>query len=462
MPTTIPCVAIIGRVNTGKSTLFNRLTETKKSITSDTGGTTRDRNIQKLSWIGCAFTLVDTGGVDVAGIKNSIRLLTDKKFRPEELDIETGIIFQVSRALKEADLILILVDAQTGLLPQDRELARVIRTYAKPALCVCNKVDSLKEINAVSEFRKLGLGDPIAVSAANGSGTGDLLDAVVARLKLLKNTQEEPAHNNHEIFVSIIGKPNVGKSSLLNALVGEPRAIVSPYPMTTRTPNDITLRYKEKTITLIDTAGLKRRLSIAPDIDVISGEKTFATIKKSDIVLLVVDISEPLTVQDVRLTGLLEKGLSGVIIIANKWDAAEKKPGVSKKLYEKAIYHILHPIAWAPIVFVSAKTGKNTKKILDLLMLVNERRNIDIPDKTLNTFLKKLIKKKRPLGGMKGRRPRIYTIRLIKTNPPEFFVFLSNAEGLHQSYYRFMENELRKQFDLEGVNIKITSVQKTK
>lgn len=457
----MPTVAIVGRTNTGKSTLFNRLTESKKALVSELPGTTRDRNISEVNWRGLAMRLIDTGGIDVEGVKNSI-LLLQKKILGDTIKtelLEENILFQASRAISDADIILLLVDGKTGILKQDRELARMLKTLRKTMVCAVNKIDSVKEIGNANVFYRLGLGDPVPVSAANGSGTGDLLDILVLKLKKLHSQKDaQDKTSEKKIYVSLIGKPNVGKSSLLNSITGEERVIVSPIPMTTREPQDTEIIYKKQTIVLVDTAGIKKKAKTAPGLDAISSMKSLETLQKSDIVLFVLDAHEPLAVQDLRLAGTLHESLAGVIIVANKWDLVQLKSAKSDSQYFASATQYLAPVSWAPCILVSAKTGKNIKKILDLILEVFERRNIRIPDKTLNTFLKKLVRVKRPIGGSKEKRPKIIKIRQPKTNPPEFLIYLGNEEDLHFSYYRFIENSLRKIYGLEGVNLKITAV----
>lgn len=452
----LPTVTIIGRANTGKSTLFNCLTESKKAIVSPHRQTTRDRIEGEIRWRGYTFRIIDTGGVDIEEIKNSITILLKKKFPANINALEKGILEQTAKGIDQADLIVFLVDAKAGLMGTDRELAVVLKKLGKDVLCVCNKIDSIKEIDTMTEFYKLGFGEPLAVSAVNGSGTGDLLDRIIKKLeKSQKNFHPSEYKKKESIFVSFIGKPNVGKSSLLNSILGESRVIVSPTPMTTREPQDITLNYKEKNITLVDTAGLKKKAKIAPGVDTIASLKTLSSLAQSDIILFIIDVSESVASQDLRLSGLLEDSSASVIIVANKWDMIQNKKTASDAQYREKIYTHLHPLSWAPLIFVSAKTGQNVKKILDLILEVFERRNIFLTDKSLNTFLKKLIRKKRPFALTSLTKPHITKIRQIKTNPPEITVYTKNKENLHPSYLRFIESQMRKDFDLEGVNIKI-------
>lgn len=458
----IPKITIVGHINSGKSTLFNRLTESRQALVSKIPGTTRDRNIGRVLWRGQEFSLIDTGGVDIEGVKNSIQMLLDKKTFSVRDTMEKNILFQTFVGISEADIILFLVDGKTGVLPQDRELALVLKKLKKPVIVVCNKIDSPKFFSSVHQFYSLGFGEPMGISASNGSGTGDLLDAIHICLQRMKKIHAQTPENKDEIRVSIIGKPNAGKSSLVNSLLGYERVIVSPVPMTTREPQDTSLIYKGKNITLIDTAGLKRRAKTAPELDALSGKRAEGMIYASDIVLYIIDASDKFTSQDLRLSGVLSASLASVILVGNKWDLLQGKSTASDAEVRKYIFKTIHPLDWAPLIFISAKTGKNVNKILDLIVEVSERRKIVISEKAMNAFLKKLIKQKRPIGGTEGLRPKIIKIRQKKTNPPEFTVYLANEADLHFSYYKFIEKMLRSEFDLRGVNMKIEgTVEKT-
>lgn len=455
-----PTVTIVGRINTGKSTLFNVLTESKKALTSPIPGTTRDRNMGKVYWRGYTFRLIDTGGINIDEIKNSIQILLDKKsHKAHEVDtVGHGILKQAYQGISEADLILFIVDGQSGLLRQDKEIIQMLRKTKKPIICACNKMDSTKYYHTLPEFYKLGCGDPFPVSALNGSGTGDLLDIIIQNLKKIKkNYRTSKFQEDGGIAVSLIGKPNVGKSSLVNAITGEERVIVSPIPMTTREPQDITIQYKDKEIKLVDTAGLKRKSKTEPGLDVVSSLQSLSALERSDLVLFVIDIASPITVQDLRLSGMLHNTLASVIIIANKWDTIPDKKPSSDTKFKEYIYGNLNPLKFAPIIFTSAKTGHGVKKILDVILDVHKKRNIQISEKAMNGFLKKILRKKLPYGGMKTNRPRIEKIRQKKTNPPEFIIHMGNDQELHYTYLRYIENELRRSFDLSGVNIKIDS-----
>ncbi|KKQ57092.1 MAG: GTP-binding protein Der [Parcubacteria group bacterium GW2011_GWA2_38_13] len=453
----LPTVTIIGRINAGKSTLFNRLTETEKAITSPVPGTTRDRIYSRVQWQKIQFNLIDTGGVDIEQLKNSIELLRTKKWIKEPGLIEKEVIKQTQKALKEATLLLFVADGQAGLMKHDRDLAKILKRFQKPIVLACNKIDSPKWNDRVSDFFSLGLGEPIPVSAKNGSGTGDLLDRIVEELnKVQKNNWDlvEKGTELETIRVSFIGKPSVGKSSLLNAILGEERVITSPIPQTTREPQDIDIIYKDKKITLVDTAGLKKRRNTAPGLDSVSYKRSLDCIKKSDIVLFVLDLSTHSSGQDLRLSGTIENSTASAIIIANKWDLIQNKETISAQIATDYIKKMLPPLSWAPIIYTSAVYGKNVQKILDLILEVYERRKIASTDEALAKILKNILRMKKPYGGTGIEKPYITKIKQTRTNPPEFTLYLGKNQSLDETYLNYVKKTFRTQFDLEGVNFK--------
>lgn len=325
---TLPKVIIIGRANVGKSTLFNRLIEKPKALTSKKAGTTRDINIGQVYWQGINFELIDTGGIETIIASKKLQKLSPDLNKDFALDI----INQTQTILKQADLILFVVDIKTGLLPQDKELCKNLKKLNKEIILLANKTDSQKQQEKAAEFFTLGLGEPIFVSALNGSGTGDLLDVVVSKLKKIKKSKKaakieiEPG-----IKIAIIGKPNVGKSSLLNSIFGQERVIVSPKPFTTREAIDIQIIYKDQPFTLIDTAGIRKQAKINLELEKISVKKSLENVQKSDICLLVLDISQPISVQDNKLSKLLLEANISIIIVANKWDKIKDKETNTQK-----------------------------------------------------------------------------------------------------------------------------------
>lgn len=455
MKNKLPTVVILGRINVGKSALFNRLTETGKAIVSAVPGTTRDYNIGQVRWRGKSFNLIDTGGVNIDILKNSIWALLDKKFEKKMVKagpIEQEIIKQTKRSLKQADLVLLIVDGQEGLLPEDKELALVVKKLNLPTILVCNKIDSGKWQQQINEFFKLGLGPPLAVSAINGSGTGDLLDKLTKIIKW-RGGRKKAAAEQKPIRVAVIGKPNVGKSLLINKILGEDRVIVSAIPQTTREPQDTEIIFQNEKIILIDTAGLRKKAKIEKGLEKMSTKKSINTIKQADIILLITEADKPLGKQDQHLAGLIKNSGKGIIIIANKWDligAKDERIGNQVKKHYQSYFPYL---SFAPILFTSAKTGHNVDKILALVLEVFAERQKEIPIKVLEKILKKLVKRHRPAKAMGQKKPHLYTLTQTYTNPPEFTITVGERQNIHFSYLRFIENQLRQNFGFLGVPV---------
>jgi GTPase len=439
----LPSIVIFGRPNVGKSTFFNCIMEKNIAITSKIEGTTRDRNKAIAEWRGKKFILIDTGGILNIGSLN-------KKIK-NSADIDERVQKKAINYLKNADLILFLVDSKTGLLPGDKELGKYLQKKFKKnkIILVSNKADNLKLRSQTAEFNKLGLGEPFPVSAASGSGTGDLLDVVVADIKRKKTKEPE---DKEIIKVCIIGRPNVGKSSLLNSLLGYERVIVSPIAHTTREPQDAVLEYKDKKIKIIDTAGINKRGKVSKGLEKHGILKSLAALKKSDLALLVIDISKPLTHQDQRLFEEITTRGASFIFIANKWDLVEDRNTKENKM---KIYRKFPFATWVPIQFISAKNGEKVNKIFDIILDINEKRKIDLSDAALSKFLNKTIKLHRPVKDKGTKKPRIYELKQLKTNPPVFEARIGPKDTLADSYVRFIENRLRKKFELSGTPIKI-------
>lgn len=618
----LPLVVIFGRTNVGKSTLFNCLIEKKQALVSKIEGTTRDSNIGEIEWRGISFELVDTGGI------LDIKILSGSKKSFTEIDEK--VQRQACDYLKKADLILFLTDCKSSLLPQDKQLADFLKKYipdSKKIFLIVNKTDSIKEDPNVAEFNKLGLGEPLPISAANGSRVGDMLDKIVKKISVVEKESEnyvflhgfkrddqviDPldwlnkklANQNNfnmplpspsspvlkeqlkfvknnakidentiiithslgsilalkliekskikiknliliapvlqtkkffdekkreEIFdysdgkydfekikksvnkiimiqdindplifpedqkkmaeeldaelialaapaphfncekseeileiiqkgyldsvkVSLLGKPNVGKSSLLNSLLGYDRVIVSEVPHTTREPQDTEINYMGNRITLIDTAGISKKGTKTKGLEKFGIEKSLAVLKKSDIALLVIDISKSITHQDMKLVEEIVERKKSFLIIANKWDLIEDK---NPKEFTKYIYGKFPFATWAPIHFLSASTGSKVNKILDIVLQIKEKRQIEIPDSALDRFLKRIIKIHRPSKGKGFKQPRVFDLRQVGTNPPIFELKIGSGEDLHFSYIRFIENRLREKFGFLGTPITI-------
>lgn len=435
-------VAIVGRVNVGKSTLFNRLISDKKAITSHVAGTTRDRNYAVCSWKDMDFSLVDTGGLE----------------RQSDDDIDEQIIEQAQLAITEADLIIFLVDVKTGIMPNDIELAKYLKETKKPIILTANKTDNNKLRQNLAEFYKLNLDKPWPVSASNGVGTGDLLDEVVLRLKKIKNKKRAKVaeEDKKAIRVSIVGKPNVGKSSIINAILGEKRVIVSATAHTTRDSQDIEFNFSGHKIIFVDTAGMRRRSKKSKDVfEKQSVDQSVESIKKSDIAILVTDVSKKLTWQDKHLIERANEAGTGLIILANKWDMIPDKNTDTVKQFEMYYQRFFPFIKWAPIIFSSAKEKTRIKKILESIVSIYQEKNKVINENILGKLLKSIVKKHKPSRGKGTKHPYIYSLKQIHTNPPSFAIKINFKSDLHDSYLRFIENNLRYKFGFEGTPIHI-------
>jgi len=428
----IPIVAIVGRPNVGKSTLFNRLIGERLAIVEDVPGTTRDRIYGEVEWDGREFTVVDTGGL--------------------ELQPETAMAAQVSEqvrlAMEEADVIIFMVDAAAGVTQVDLEIAEMLRRSEKPVILAANKADNPKLRQEVFQFHELGLGEPLPVSASHGVGTGDLLDAVLAELPPAPPTVETAMTK-----VAIVGRPNVGKSMLFNALLGQERVIVSDVPGTTRDAIDTVLDRDGKQYLLIDTAGMRRRGHIAVGIEKYSVMRALRAIGRADIVLLVIDAAEGITAQDVHIAGYVHEAAKGVIVLVNKWDLA-KQAGLSVAEVTRVVKEEMKFMAYAPVLTVSAKTGRNVDKILPLVDRVYESRVNRVPTSELNQMINKAVADHAP-PTIRRRRLKILYVTQADINPPTFVFFVNDPRLLHFSYERYLENKLRETFGFEGTAIRL-------
>lgn len=456
----LPQIVIFGRTNVGKSTLFNILTEKKQALTSNIPGTTRDSRTDVVEWRGKEVEISDTGG-----IMDEIQNASAKKIKyllKEEKSGESLINLKVQKQalayVTKADLILFMVDSRSGLMPQDKEMADLLKRMIptkdrKKIILVANKTDSEKISYQSHEFNKLGLGEPSLVSAITGKGTGDLLDEIINNLKKRKIKTPALKKNDFEkISVCIIGKPNVGKSSLFNKLLGDEKIIVSEIPHTTREPNDMEINYKDKNLVFIDTAGISKKGKIGKGLEKYGIQKSLSTLKKSDIALLVLDISQSITHQDAKLVQEITEAGRSLVIIANKWDKIKEK---DTKKYKEYIYAKLPFATWAPIQFTSALTGSKVSQILDLIITIDEQRKIELSDSQLEKFLKKIVKIHKPTKGGGTKKPRIYELVQTGINPPRFKARIRSMDNLDNSYVRFMKNQLREKFGLIGTPIKI-------
>ncbi|NMC51891.1 ribosome biogenesis GTPase Der [Candidatus Kuenenbacteria bacterium] len=459
-------VVIIGRANVGKSTLFNRLSESKKAMVSRIPGTTRDLKYAEVRWQGKVFELVDTGGF-LAEEKKEIKSLSKKQEKKIKMAAKDNVDKQVElrarAALEKSDLVLMVVDAIEGLNPQDKKIADFVRKSGKQKILVVNKCENNERRAQAGEFYKLGLGEPALLSAASGGGTGDLVDLIIKKFKGIKKTKEKKA-KRPRIKVAIVGKPNVGKSSLLNTLAKEEFAIVSPTPHTTREPNDILIDYQENDILIIDTAGIRRKAKIEKDsLEYLGVRMSASALYRADVVLMVVDISQEIAHQDQQLAKMVAEKGSGVIIIINKYDLA--RGGEKDKTAEDYLNYIKHyfpHLAFAPRILVSAKTGWNTEKILKLVLEVAAAQKTKVSDNALSKFLKQIIKKQPPVrkrinvrGRVAVRRAFITKLQQIDTAPPVFSCEIDTDDELPESYKQYIINSLREKFGFLGSPIKL-------
>jgi len=449
----LPLVAICGRTNVGKSTLFNRLIEKRQALVSDIEGTTRDCNLGLVHWNRKIFRLVDTAGLLDAGFISGKKKIDN--------DIDSLAQQQALNYLREAKLLLFVADGKAGLLTEDRLLAKALRQnplYSAKTILVVNKIDSGKWLTEAVVFNKLGLGEPITISAQTGAGTGDLLDIVLKKIEAATDLNEE---EEREITAKlcIVGKPNVGKSSLLNALLGYNRVIVSDRPHTTRESQDTELIHKDKLIRLIDTAGISRHGHKSKGLEKEGIAMSLQSLQRADIALLVLDISEELTHQDAKIVEKIVERQKSLIIIANKWDKVEEK---NQKHWQEKIFSKLPFAAWAPLLFVSAKTGAKVNKILDIALEVASALKTEISETQLKKFLSRVVKIHLPAKGRGLKAPHIYEIAQTRHNPPSFTVRIGSRDDLHFSYVRFLENRLREQYDFMGTPIKMSVIKNKK
>ena len=454
----LPLIVIIGRTNVGKSTLFNRLVESNQAIVSPIENTTRDFNYNVINWRNNDFQLIDSAGVlDTFELNKKI----DKNISGID-EINQKAQKQVYELIKKADLLFFVVDNKNGILSEDRNIVNFLkkREYQNKTFLIVNKVDDFKQRSEASQFNKLSLGEPVLISSATGSGLGDLLDLAVNFFKKNKNVnnKKEVEEDREKINLCIIGKPNVGKSSLLNSFLGYERAIVSDVPHTTRESQNSEIIYKDKIINIIDTAGISRRGTKTKGLEKYGIIKSRQSLKRADIVLLILDINDLLTKQDAKLVEeIMDLGKS-FIIVANKWDLIEDR---NTKKWTREINIRLPFILWAPILFISAKTGEKTNKIFDLVLKISESRKKKLSDTTLDRFLNKMIKIHKPSKGRGIKHPRIFSLKQVWDNPPRFEVKIGSQEDLHDSYLRFLENRIRENFDFVGTPVKV-SVKKNK
>ncbi|GAB6169988.1 ribosome biogenesis GTPase Der [Clostridium carnis] len=428
-----PIVAIVGRPNVGKSTLFNRLAGQRISIVQDTPGVTRDRVYAQAEWLNYNFTMIDTGGIE-----------------PEREDI---IVKQMRRqaniAIETADVIVFIVDGKEGLTPADHEVSNMLRKSKKPVVLVVNKVDSLREEDNAWEFYNLGIGDPVTISASQGLGLGDMLDRVVEHFDRVNSDEEE----EDIVKIAMIGKPNVGKSSLINRLLGEERLIVSEVAGTTRDVIDSTLENDLGKFTLIDTAGLRRKSKVKEEIERYSVIRTYAAIERADVCILMVDATEGVTDQDEKIIGFAHEMNKAIMVIVNKWDLIEKDDKTMQR-YKEDLQMKLKFLKYAKYLFISAKTGQRAHKVLEVAKECYDNYSKRVQTGVLNEVINKaILMKEPPIVGLK--RLKIYYATQVATKPPKFVFFVNDSSASHFSYERYIENQLRDSFDFSGTGLQI-------
>ncbi|MGI6606342.1 MAG: ribosome biogenesis GTPase Der [Peptococcia bacterium] len=430
-----PIVAILGRPNVGKSTLFNRLTGGRAAIVEDTPGVTRDRLYRDAEWLGKTFTLIDTGGIEFSSGEESMSGLIRK---------------QAEIAMREADVILFLVDSRAGLLPQDEQIAGQLRRTSKPVILVVNKVEQFKNNPDLYEFYRLGLENVVCISAEHGMNTGDLLDLIVSKFTMTTEDDYEP----DVIKIAVVGRPNVGKSSLVNAILGQERVIVSNVPGTTRDAIDVPFEKEGQRYVLIDTAGMRRRRNIEEATERYSVIRALRAVDRSDVALMVIDGLEGVTEQDKRIAGYVHEAGKGVIVIVNKWDIVEKDDKTMKK-FDEEIRRELGFMQYAPTLYVSALTKQRVVKITDLINFVAEQQSHRISTSVLNEVVSEAVQLTPPPSD-KGKRLKILYVTQAGIKPPHFILFVNEPELLHFSYQRYLENKFRENFGFEGTPLKIT------
>ncbi len=434
-----PIVAIVGRPNVGKSTLFNRLIGARHAIVEDVAGVTRDRLYRDATWLDRDFTVIDTGGID----------FTDKNDQ-----ILLGILRQAAIAVEEAHVIIFVTDSRTGLTMEDREAAEFLRKSGKPIVLAVNKMDNFAHINDIIEFYELGLGEPIAVSAIHGMNTGDLLDAVVEHFPPKHELNEREA----AVSIAVIGRPNVGKSSLVNRLLGQERSIVADMAGTTRDAIDSDFVRNGEVYRIIDTAGMRRRGKIAETTERYSVARALHAVDRSDVVLMVIDAKDGVTEQDQRIVGYAHEAGKGIVVVVNKWDLLKKNDRTMKE-FETKLRENLAFMSYAQVCYVSALTGQRTGQIMELVDQAAEEQSKRITSTRLNEVLNEAMLLNPPPAD-KGKRLKIFYVSQAGVKPPTFLFFVNEPEIMHFSYLRYLENQFRTNFGFEGTPIRLKVIGK--
>jgi GTP-binding protein len=449
-----PIVALVGRPNVGKSTLFNRLAGERLAVVDDRPGTTRDRLVAEAEWNGVIFDIVDTGGIDPSDLSRAEPLSLDSA------DYIESIRNQAQVAARDADLILFLTEVESGLTPADEEIATILRKQQKkvdgqpspPILLVVNRCDNPERRAAASEFFALGMGEPYPISALHGTGTGDLLDQLTASLQIGHTKETDPDEDG--VKIAIVGRPNAGKSSLLNRLLGEERVIVSPIPGTTRDAIDTELTYHGQQITLIDTAGIRRRGRIEPGVEKYSVLRALKAIERADVVLLMIDASEGITAQDTHIAGMVIDKHKSVVLLINKWDLITKD-SYTMDAYTEQVRASLNFMAYVPVLFISATSGQRVHQVLPTALRVQEERLRRITTGEINRLLQRALSA-HPPPTHKGKTLNILFASQVRTDPPTFLFHVNDPDLVHFTYERFLENRIRDQYGFLGTPIRLS------
>ncbi|HEX5839682.1 MAG TPA: ribosome biogenesis GTPase Der [Anaerolineales bacterium] len=447
-----PIVALVGRPNVGKSTLFNRLVGERVAIVDDTPGTTRDRLFGETEWNGRAFHVVDTGGIDPShGGKTPLSI--------GSADFINEIRQQAKVAIDEADAVLFVNDGQTGVTAPDLEVATILRRSQKkledgrfwpPIFVVVNKTESSQRRDEASQFYELGLGEPYPVSAVHGTGTGDLLDALVAAFP-----EQAAEEEDESIKIAIVGKPNAGKSSLLNKLVGQERAIVSPIPGTTRDATDTKIEVNGLEVTLIDTAGIRKRGKIEPGVEQFSVLRSFKAIERADVALLMIDATTGITSQDAHIAGYILEEWKSCVVVVNKWDAVEKDAFTMEE-YTRKIRADLNFMDYVPLLFISAKTGQRVDQVLPMALRVQEERLARLTTSKINEVIHNA-QDAHPHPSHAGRQLKMFYGTQVRSDPPTFMIYVNDPKLMHFSYLRYLENQIRAEYGFLGTPIRIVT-----
>ena len=458
-----PLVAIVGRPNVGKSTFFNRMIGERIAVVEDLPGTTRDRIYGNTDWNGREFTLIDTGGLEFG----SNIPVGQVGLTGQPGDIMKHVQAQAELAIEEADVTVFMVDARSGITASDEEVAELLRHSKKPVILAANKADNTARRQDAVEFYSLGLGEPIVISSIQGTGTGDLLDVIVEALPP-EDEEAEDEDNEDVSRIAIVGRPNVGKSSLLNSILGVERTIVSDIPGTTRDAIDTELQFKGKKLILIDTAGIRRRGKVGPGIEKFSVLRSTRAIERCDVALLLVDASEGLAAQDTHIAGEILEKAKGVVVVVNKWDLAQEQQRAERRgeyahpkeeiesaeAYRRIIAEGLKFIPFAPIVFTSAKTGYHVPSLLETVQLITEMRYLRIPTARLNEVVQDAVRRHNPTV-VRNKVMKIYYATQTQVNPPTFVFFVNDTQAVHFTYERYLENKLREAFSFKGTAIRM-------